>query len=394
MNKLFFSIAAAGMLSSAITYAGDAAGNAGQWRISGGAAIRTIKADQHINAPAALPTSRNLSGKGDVGLFTINDSQIIYDDGILGPIYNYYGTIDGTCYGTINNRSQLVETDRPYSGSANFYQLSFHTTRSEDITTYKATPYDGDDEESVIAPFVQARRNLGNFGRVQYGVLAGYSLVKSELSSGTRLLATENVDRQTKTYTYKYDHVASASGASSPNAQFPYTDYYSWTVYDPAVLDQYSWAGVTTAFAPRQSDSTSYRRRTSYEATGCVESDVMLHEIMLAPECVMDVMNRGRVGLAIGPTINIVDVSTDASRKWTQVGGDTLVSETASDDSTEVKVGIGVDVSAQIDITKRIFGQVGIGYRYVPSIDIDAGFASSEIDASSFQGSVGVGVIL
>lgn len=393
MKKALLVLGASGMLSGTLAYAGEA--GEGNWTISGGAAVRTIKADLHIDAPPALPTSRNFGGKGDVGLFTINDTLITYDDGSLGPIYNSYGDIDGTCYGTINNRSQLVQTDRPFRANEGIYYdaLSFHTTLREDITTYRATPYDGDDEETVIAPFIQARRNLGMIRGIQYGVVAGYSLAKSELSSGMRSLAMEDVNRKTITYTYTYDHVGARSGATAQNAPYPFTDWYSWTVYDPALLDLYSWSGET-AVAPRQSDSTSYKHLVSYEATGCVNSDVMIHEIMLAPECVIDIRNRARIGLAIGPTINIVDVKTDAKRQWAQVGGDVITSETASDESTEVKIGIGADLSAQVDITGRVFGQVGVGYRYVPSVEVDAGFASSEVDASSFLGTIGVGITL
>jgi hypothetical protein len=381
-----------GLVATSAGYAGDGSG-AGKWRLSGGVSFRSIESDFSMDAPAALVIPRDDGGRGDVGLYS-GTGILEYDDGLLGPAWG--GGTDGTCYGTINSRDQLVATDRPYAFQSgyNYDELTFHSTWTRKSSEYSAMPYEGSDDTDVIAPFIQVRRDLGECPGGSFGLMAGYSAAKAELSSGWRTLAMQKAYRNTTTYAYAYDHVGALSQATAPGQTFPYDDPYSWTVYDPDLLAAAPWSGDTDALDPRQATTSSRRQIASFEATGCVDTDVMIHEIMIAPEFFVKLGDRVQVGLAVGPTLNVIDAEVEARRQWVRDGHTVVSTESVSEDSMEFKVGVGADLTAQVDLTERIFGQCAVGYRYVPSVTFDAGFASSEIDASTFQGSAGVGVRL
>lgn len=395
MKRVMMAAGMCGLIASAAAYAGEGSG-AGKWRISGGVGFRSIESDFHIDAPAALAIPRDDGGNGDVGLYS-GTGILQYDDGSLGPAWSdFRGYEDGTCYGTINSRDQVVATDRIFNfqSGVTYDELTFHSTWTRKSSEYSATPFDGSDETDVIAPFVQLRRDLGEWAGIGYGVMAGYSAAKAELSSGWRSLASQQAYLNTVTYAYTYDHVGANSTATAPGQTFPFQDNNAWTIYDADTFATAPWTGATPAQEPRQSSSSSRRRIASFEASGCVDTDVMIHELMIAPECSVGIGKRLQVGLAVGPTLNLIDAKVEGRRQWVRDGRTVVATEEVSEDSVDFRVGVGVDLSAWVDLTDRIFAQCGVGYRYVPSATVDAGFASSEIDASTFQGNVGVGVKL
>lgn len=373
----------------------------GKWRISAGASVRSVGTDFHMSAPPALTIGRDASGKGDVGFYKGTTGSLSYDDGSLGPAWGYGGEgspswYDGTCYGVIGSASQLQPTSRPYHGDIYYDELTFHSTLSVNETQYTGTPYDGSDDKTVVAPFLQLRRELGQVSGMSIGVLLGYAFVQSDASSGQRQLAQQAVNRRTTTYAYTYDHVGYYSGATDAGAVFPFVDDGSYTVFDTPYANSSGWTSEadSPALAPRKTMSSTVRGRSLYTAYGQVDTKLDLHEIMLAPELNMPLGKTVVLGLSVGPTINIIDAEIDASRRWVR-NGVTEASEQANGDNTDVKIGVAADVSVFVDFTDRFFGQLSAGYRYVPTINLDAGsVASSEIDASSFQGSVGLGIRL
>jgi hypothetical protein len=398
-TKISWLVVSAGIIATTLSWGQEV--SAGKWRLSGGASTRSIGTDFHMNAPSALTIGRDTSGKGDVGFYNGTTSILSYDDGHLGKAYGYGSSdnpswYDGTCYGVIENASQLQPTSRSYSGAINYDELTFHTTLSVNESSYTATPYDGSDDKTEVAPFLQMRRELGQVAGLSIGILAGYAFVQSEASSGQRQLAQHAVNRRTTTYAYTYDHIGLNSGATAPGAVFPFEDDGAYTVFDVPYANSsgYTSGADTPALAPRKTMSSALRGRSLYTAYGQVDTALDLHEIILAPELTLPLGKTVVLGLSVGPTINIIDARIDASRRWVR-NGVTEVSEQADGDNTDVKIGAAADLSVFIDFTSRFFGQLSAGYRYVPTINLDAGsIASSEIDASSFQGSAGIGIRL
>ncbi len=401
MNKKVFCVYVAGFsILSTTALWGQESASGGKWRISGGVSVRSVGTDLNISAPAALSVHRDPTGRGDVGFYSGTSGTLDYDDGSIGPAYGYgdgdsASWYDGTCYSVIGGASQLAPTARPYDGTTLYDELTFHSTLSVNESHYSATPYEGTDDKDVVAPYLQLRREMASLGGVSIGVLAGYSFVQSDASSGQRALAQQNVNRRTTTYAYTYDHIGEYSGATAPGAEFPFVDDGAYTFFDTDYANSsgYSSTADTPALAPRKATSSTLQDRALYTATGSVNTKLDLHEITLAPEFTVPLGKAVVVGISVGPTINIINAEMEANRRWVR-NGVTEQSENAKDDNSDVKIGVAADLSVFVDFTDRFFGQVGAGYRYVPSITLDAGFASGEIDASSFQGSVGVGVRL
>lgn len=377
------------------------------WRVSGGVSARSICTDFQMDDPGPRSYARLATGKGDVGFFTDLRGVLGYDDGTLGPAYGYaYGVprsaYDGTASGYFESLTQFRSTHRIYVANAFgpgrhiFYdEVAFHTTRSVNESTYDASPYSGSDDETVLAPYLQVRREIGQVAGAAIDALLGYSFVRSDLSSGERVLGEQTITRKTTRYEYAYDHIGFASGATLPGANFPYEDLTAYTITDVEFANTVGFtSGATTpALAPRKNVSTSRRVEAQYTAVGQVDTEMDLHEILLAPEVTVKLGKIAVLGLAAGPTLNLIEAEMDAELTWEQ-DGVAISSERVSDDVSDVELGFGIDLSLFVDFTDRLFAQIAAGYRYVPSVDLGSGFASAEIDASSFQGSAGIGIRL
>ncbi len=329
-----------------------------RWSIGGGAVFRQVWADFRTRTPRA-------------GLFRGGDA-VVYDDGIVGPDgFEKYGAPlyndDGTALGTINDRSQLSPTTRADPPGQTLSELRYHSFAADDL----------DEQEDVgTGAYLQLRYAVVQSDRMDVNLLFGYSWLSTELASGGRLHGS--------TQRYVYDNSAAFSGVLLPTTEFPSEDDFSATVYD---APKYNAFYGSQALPPRTAGGGS-----GVFAKANTKLDVDLHEIVFAPEVQFNLTDRLHAALAVGPTLNVIDTEL-RSRVDTYQRGNGRPARTfhVRDDSTEVKVGVAVQVNLTYDITPRFFFELASSYRYVPSFDVGNDISEAEVDASSWETKVGFG---
>ena len=360
-----------------------------RWSIGAGLTYRQIDADFDIR-PVGRPLSfhRDPSGRGDVGLFLGGDGIKSYNDGSVGP--DYEGG-DGSAYTVINSPGQLTDTGRitdfevVADGQVPIYNVAFHTSYAESSEQYGGRPYHDSDTDDAFGPYVELRYAAYQGSDLSVNLMLGYSYISGDLGSDKGLLATESVDRTSSRYTYNYDYDAVNAGALG--ASYPFVDG-AYSIIDP----DGSYAQGAGFQAPHKSSNSSTGRIASYYEVGQAQLDVDLHEIVLAPEIAFQT-GILHVGLSVGPTLNFVNTDFDASASWYRTGSSHAVKTYhVSESKSDVELGVMGQISLQVDVTKNIFLQGSASYRYVPTVDTAAAFASSQLDLSSFSGSAGLGV--
>lgn len=393
--------------------------NESRWSIGAGMVARQIGSEFHLKGPGALQTDglfnrRSGTGRGDVGFFRGGadtnpsggvrggDGTVIYDNGFLGGAWFDAGAPDGTAYGTISNSSQFVNNGRSlgtvFPPGSTLYDLTFNSSNTsyQYLNTYTSTPFNTSDQEIGLGPYVELRYAVFRAPHLDIQLVLGYSWVAADLDSGDGAIATQTVTQKTTRnhYAYTYDNnpFFSGFGFDPTSAVFPFDDNGSGTVYDAALYNSTYPGGQAIDPRRRHSSRTSNKTVASFYAIGGATLDVDLHELILAPEILFDVSNRFRAGLTVGPTLNIIETGLDTHTSWYSTSSHKpLATARTSSNETTVKLGVAAQITAQYDITKRVYFQASASYRYVPSFDVRSGSTTASVDTASFQGAVGFG---
>jgi hypothetical protein len=380
-----------------------------RWSLGVGVTVRTIDADFHVRRPDPIPWQRLLrtrsnSGRGDVGLYTGGPGTVVYSDGQVGPEYGaIYGGANpnGDAVGIINSASQLTPTGRIDTLGSPTYDLAFHSSETTYAYSHRhqLNGFDSSDSDDGVGPYITLSYDIIQSPACTAGIMIGWSMVETEHGTGTRSLGWQSVSehRTDSSYTYHYDYDG-VGGAALPGATFPFNandPAEGFIIYDPVAYDA-NGNGAGYLF-PRKTASSRHASRlvALVEPVATSKLDVNLNEIVLAARLERALNDRLRVAVAVGPTLNVLDTEFSTTIAWRVPGtGRTIATTRYEDDSTEVEVGIMGQLSITCDITERLFIEAHGSYRWVDSVRVGGAAASVEVDASSWEGGVGIGVRL
>jgi hypothetical protein len=262
------------------------------------------------------------------------------------------------------------------------------------LNTYTPTPFHSSDDEIGLGPYVELRYAVFKAPHCDIQLLFGYSWVAADLGSGNGVIATQTVTQRTtrNRYAYTYDHNPFFSNFDPATSTFPFNDNSAATVYNAALYNSTYTGGQAVDPRKKHNRHTSNKTIASFYAVGNATLDVDLHELILAPEILFDVSNRFRAGVTVGPTLNIIETGLDTHATWySTTSHKPLATASASSNETTVKLGVAAQITAQYDISKRVYLEASASYRYVPSFDVRSGATTASVDTASFQGAIGIG---
>lgn len=378
----------------------------GGWSFEAGVAFRNWDADFQQSSPGRLgigglfnPSTR---GKGDVGIFRGGRGSVIYEDGRVGPegvlVHPNYND-DGSAVGVIDRRSQIRPTNRnafPAAGPGSAVELSFHSHQTVD--RFSANPssrsFGSSDDSLAVGPFFNINRTVFQTSAFEVSLSFGYTWLAGDFDSGSGVLGRESVTRTRTTdqYTYKYDHDLTASGITAPGTTFPFRDGSSATVFNANKWNRFYPGANLRAPSISRDRSVNQRAVASFVATGQSSLDVDLHEFVFAPEIQFRLGDRMHAGLAVGPTLNVIDASLETDASWRRVGSTrALKSYHREENDLEVNVGVASEVSFTFDLTENFYVQATGGYRFIPDFDVNESFSSADLNMSSWQAGIGFG---
>lgn len=351
--------------------------------ISAGATVRRIGARFDLNGGSpAVDWERGAGqarGLGRAGIFKGGRGEVAYEDGSVGP---GFGTVagnadDGTAFGTILHSSQVYDTGRIDEFGDPIFAVDFHTHA---LTSRHSSVAVSDDEVGV-GPYLQAAVSLVDRNDTILNAIIGWSLVQTDHNSGAhRLVTVSRTD-----YTYTYDTVL-----LEPLPSFPYTDPANASGLGAIIID-----GGVPFISPLGKDpteSSSNRGRIAY-AIGSADLDVMLNEVPIGLEFGRR-FGKLQALLTGGVTLNIISYDLESRLVWHRSGGSTFT-ERWRDDDDAVRIGFygGLVLRYPLCESGRVFLEARGSYRWVDPVHAQAGFASVEIDPSSWEGGLGLCIV-
>ncbi|MEY4483647.1 MAG: hypothetical protein RL693_1099 [Verrucomicrobiota bacterium] len=380
-----------------------------RWSIGAGMVARQIEADFSLRSPGALNTSglysrRSGSGRGDVGFFTGGTGTTQYDDGSVGP-ESLISPAAGLSGGTINTPSQVSDSGRTwqsFSGDDTIYNIAFHTRGTDYNYANQYVPgvYESSDEEVGLGPYVELRYAAIQGDKLGVNILFGYSWVGADLASGAGISATHTIveNRNQRRYTYGYDYIQLPGVIQS--SPFPFVSdngFSSLLVFDGDAATLAAGDPGSQFQNPRKRASSNRSAHTvaQFYAIGSADLDIDLHELVLAPEISAQVGKRLHIGLSVGPTLNFINTDFDSHAAWYRRGSSKpITTYNFNQSGTEIMLGVAAQTTVTYDLTDRIYLQGSASYRYVQDFDVTAGSGSANVDLSSWQGAVGLGIRL
>lgn len=364
------------------------------WFVSAGAMVRSIDAGFRLDGHDHISLDwrhyvKRKSGKGDVGLFKGGNGVIHYDDGSVGPGYEYDNYYDGTAYTTINTPGQSRFSGRYESDDDPIYEALFHTDSYRYHTSLHRDTVHVSDSDTGVGPYVQLGRRLIDGPQWILNAVTGWSYVSTDHQSGNQLLAGLAV-RETRTvYTYIYDHDYGVI------TTFPFVDPPgggSYLIFDV----NGGYADPRYNLDPRKHSNDSHRTVARFYAVGSSHLDVDLNEIPLGVE-VGRSFGKLELFLTGGATLNVIGYDLDSQVSWYRTGHSrALMTERWRSSDTELKIGLYGGLAAKYPLTAdgKIYLEAHGSYRWVDPVHASAGFADVEIDPSSWEGGIGVGIVL
>lgn len=355
-----------------------------RFSFSAGASVRAIGADfrqdGHSSAIDWLHDSGLRQGRGDVGIFRGGRrGEVIYDDGSVGPGYEAVPGLspDGTAYGSIDRRSQIIHTGRADVFGDPIYAAAFHTYELDhDRTTQNAS-----DDAVAAGPYLQMSYRLFDDGDSVVNAIIGWSRVETDHQTGAQqILSVERTD-----YTYIYDTVLVA-----PLPGFPYVDPATPAGLGTFIIDA---GNPAIAGLGRNPFKKTSEPRIVAIAMARSDLDVTLNEIPIGFE-VGKRFGKIEVLLTGGASLNVIGYDLDSSIVWHR-SGMSSVTQRWSNSGTALKVGLFGGLVTRVPLCEsgRIYFEAHGTYRWVDPIDVTAGFASVEIDPSSWEGGLGIGIL-
>ena len=372
------------------------------WFITAGATVRSIDAGFQLDGHHLTPLNwrryaHRQSGRGDVGLFRGGVGKIQYDDGSVGPGYEYNYYYDGTAHTTINTAGQYRDTGRVDSRGYPIYAATFHTDEYHYQTALDRQSVTVSDSDVGVGPQIQLGRNLITRPSLLVNVVTGWSFVSTDHSSGLQPLANLAVNEKRTVYSYTYDADYGPVGPGNFIEGFPFIDLPDLQPDDSYLIFDVNGGYASGDFRdPRKSSDQSHRTTARFYAVGRSDLDVNLNEIPLGVEVGRQV-GAVQVFLTGGATLNVVDYDLTSQVAWYQQGRSrALVTERWRDSDTAVKVGLFGGLVARMPLTGsgNVYLEGHGGYRWVDSVHAAAGFSNVEIDPSSWEGGLGIGIIL
>ncbi len=350
-----------------------------------GLSARKISVDFSITPNTTLPFSAmpNLSmGMGDVGLFTDTSGNIIYENGSVGP-----SSMPGSADAIINDVSQITPTGRYFMGEVPVDQVTFNTmsmfTINEAVTGSGLTI---SDDQAVVGPYIDLVIPLTENADRFTNFVVGYRFYDTDHGFGPQLIGYQKAAAYATTNTYQYDFL-DYSAPTDP-ASYPYSSSDS-TIYDAAAFSR-----SNDLLDPRTS-STTGNTFTNIMVFSQTSLNLNLHEIPFGFECGRQI-GKSTFSLTAGGTLNIVDLRMSSWTTMYQYGGRNLIhTRTSHHTDTPVKLGAyaGVNFTHPLNDDGSCYLNIHGSYRWVDSFTASTADVSANIDLSSWEGGVGIGII-
>ncbi|MFK5921801.1 MAG: hypothetical protein QM496_06450 [Verrucomicrobiota bacterium] len=363
-----------------------------RWVFSAGSTTRSINAGFQLNGnQARFDWSRffkKKSGRGNAGLYRGGSNSVFYDNGYVGP-HNLNPPSSGSAGGFVNNNSQI--SSHPNSGlpgGGSLRIISFQSDAYRYGSSSSQNSVSSSDSEQGVGSYMQWGYHLPTIDSVIVNLITGWSYVSTEQSSGEHNVASLSVREQQTKYTYQYDY--SFTGSSTPYIPGQISGFNQFIIADAAAFN--SAANVSS---PRQSSRSTGRLAARFYAVSRADLDVKLNEIPIGLEIGRKV-GRSEVFFTCGTTLNVVDYNLTSSLTWYQSGRSGALSKQRWRDSgTPVKIGAysGLNVKIPISRSGRFYAEIHSSYRWVDSVHASAGAAEVDIDLSSWESGLGIGII-
>ena len=412
----------------------------GEWSVSTGVLNRQIDTSFTFPTPnvsvMGLVNRRGDRTRGPLPLYSYDLEGTVqqFNEGTLGPDTYDDGDVDA-----LYDMGALTLTDRSYlldGGGMNEGPIrrGFARVHRLNLTTDGGTSYDysssgawsdasAGDTVNTTGGFVEGRYGLNVLGQGWLNLLTGVRMVEAD--SGAQRshgLITVNERRTDFTHRYGYDVVqfpwktglSRTEGINSRRSRVPISAtlmpmYFAFdTPEEYAIFDAATAAGSEfySVFSEQgnpfldPSRSTDRRSRTRVvdvlEARSGADLDVSLQELVFAVEWAIEFAGQGRFAWSAGPTVNIIQADLDAWQGVYGQGGTPLFMQSWEDSGTHVRGGFMSQATfTWIFVPEgRTFVEGYGGYRFVDTLDLNAGPVGASIDASSYEAGVGFGVRL
>jgi hypothetical protein len=326
-------------------------------RVSAGATVRSLGADFRLDGG-----HRSLgAAPANAGLFSGGSDRVIYDDGSVGPSFGTVAgnTNDGTAFGTIQSASQVFNTGRIDGNGDPIFGARFRGAEASSVTV--------PDEETSVGPYLQLTYSLLERDGLLLNAVTGWSWVRFGLGSGNQLIRDE--------HTYTYD-----TTLVTPLPTFPFTDPASPAGNGNFIIDPNNPAIAGLGLDPRD--------QITAVGVARADLDVDLHEIPLGLEFGQE-FGKLDVLLTAGLTLNVIAFDLNS-----QFASGTDVQRWRNE-GNEIKAGgyLGLVGRYPLCASGKVFAEARGSYRWVDSTEVSAGFATAEIDPSSWEGGLGIGIL-
>jgi len=362
---------------------------AGGWFFSAGISVRTIHAGfQTGTGDSDLLNWRNFfegrSGRGDPGLYSGGASPVVYDDGAVGPQNPDFPP--GLAFGRVDAANQV--SPHPLGEDNGFRNavLAYHS----DAFTYRTqTGLSKDDDETTGGPSVNWGYNLGEFQGIRVNLVSGWTMVSTRHTTGPQGVA--KVFENHEQFTYLYDYLASAQAGSLLPGIIDGIEHA--VIFDAELANPVYGGGYQS---PRQSAETSLGVTPRFYAVSRADLDVTLNEIPFGVE----------VGRKLGPidfyltaglSLNVISYELTHELAWYENRSDTPQFQKRWHDSANpLKAGLYGGVTAKLPLSPngRVSLEGSTSYRWVDPVHASAGITEVEIDVSSWEGRLGLGIVL
>jgi hypothetical protein len=314
-------------------------------RLSAGVSIRSMSADFHLNE------------RGGADLFSGGNGRVFYSDGSVGPGFESVSgnPQDGTAFGTIDRASQVLNSGRNDINGDPIFSASFHGVQRAKLS----------DEETSAGPYLQLSYSLIDEDGLILNAITGWSWVRFGLSSGDQPI-----------HTYTYDTTLTGLLPS-----FPHTDSASPTGNGIFIVDASNPLIAGFGIDPREEVNGAGIARATL--------DVDLHEIPFGLEFGRE-FGKLDMLLTAGVTLNVIDFDLNTEFAMKQ-----LAVQRWNSDGSKVKAGgyLGLVGRYPLCASGKVFAEARGSYRWVDSTEVSAGFATVEIDPSSWEGGMGLGIL-
>ncbi|MCB1092728.1 MAG: hypothetical protein KDL87_14425 [Verrucomicrobiae bacterium] len=384
----------------------DTASGARGIHLRGGVTIRSISTRFHTSAPQPLRWERFTSmqsGLGDVGLYRGQTGILTYDDGFVGPDYGRtYGSgfpivfdPSGDALNGIDSPSQIQATNRVALGiNEPLYEVSFHSEGWAYASAFQGTGYETADIQTESGPYFELVVPLLELGRTQVNATLGYSWIDTHHGTGEHLVALQSVSETHSRYTYTYDYFGNAT---DPASTFPYDGTGrggGGLIYDPAAF-MVAIRDITGGLRPPRMSEANSVSSTRFFALSSADLDVTLHEIPLGVEW-NGALGPVILGIKAGASLNVIENDLTHQLDWFQEGiRRPILSETDRSRGSSLRAGAFAGLHAILPLNRdgSVYLEAHGSYRWVDPVTAVAGSARVEIDASSWEGGVGMGIV-